>query len=170
MQWGLTFAEHLHTSFFMKKFSFILLTALALGSCKKNDNSPANPSKTDLLTAKSWRPTSASIILTVAGAPPLSLGSLDACSADDFLKFSTNKSMVHDEGVTKCDPTAPQTEKGTWDMPSDSKLTITLPPSSSFPVDGTLDIKELTATTMHLTSTQAQAGGTITADVTMQAF
>jgi hypothetical protein len=154
----------------MKKLSLLFLAALALGSCKKdNENSPSTPSKTDLLTSKSWRPTAASISVTVAGTTT-SLGNLDACSADDFFKFSTDKSMVHDEGATKCDPADPQMEKGTWDMPSDSKLTITPPSSSSSLVDGTFDVKELTATDMHLTSTQTQSGASYTIDVTMKSF
>jgi hypothetical protein len=158
--------------FLVKKLSLLLLAALALGSCKKNDETaptPAAPSKTDLLTAKNWRPTTASITVTVAGQSS-SLGSLDACNADDYLKFSTDKSLVHDAGATKCDPTDPQTEKGTWDMPSDGKLTVTLPASSTLPIDGTFDVKELTATDMHLSSTQTQSGGSYTIDVTMKSF
>lgn len=52
----------------MKKLSLLFLAALALGSCKKdNENSPFTPSQTDLLTSKSWRPTAASASLTAAG-------------------------------------------------------------------------------------------------------
>lgn len=152
-------------TFFMKKLSFLLLGALALGSCKKsNDNSPASPSKTDLLTAKNWRITMATV--TLAGSPLP--GAIEKCSLDDFLKFSADKSLVHDEGATKCDPTDPQTDKGTWSMPSDAKLTVALP-SSSYP-DGTFDIKELSATTMHLYMSDTQSGVTLTYDLTFTAF
>ena len=154
----------------MKKLSLLLLAAVALGSCKKNDdNSPSAPSKTDLLTAKNWRPVTANITVTVAGQT-VPFGNLDTCSKDDFLKFNTDKSLVHDAGATKCDASDPQTEKGTWSMPSDAKLTVTLPASSSLPVDGTFDVKELTATDLHLTSTQTQNGGSYTIDITMKSF
>jgi hypothetical protein len=153
----------------MKKLSFLILAALVLGSCKKNsDNSSPAPSKTDLLTAKNWRPTTASISVTAAGQTS-SLGNLDPCNADDFIKFGTDKSLVHDAGATKCNSTDPQTEKGTWDMPSDGKLAITLPATSALP-SGTFDIKELTATTMHLSTTQSQSGASYTVDLTLTSF
>jgi hypothetical protein len=160
------YGAFVHT-FFMKKLSLLFLAALALGSCKKNDdNSPAAPSKTDLLTAKKWRVATATV--TVAGLPLP--GVVQPCSLDDFLKFNVDKTLLHDAGATKCGPTDPQSETGKWDMPSDAKLTITLPASSSLPVDGNLDVKELTATDMHLTSTQTLNSFPTTFDVTLKSF
>jgi hypothetical protein len=154
----------------MKKLSLLLLAALALGGCKKNDdaNAPAGPSKADLLTAKSWRPSAAVLSVTVAGiATPV--GSFGACDKDDIVTFNTDKSLVHDAGATKCDATDPQTERGSWSMPNDSKLNLVLPSSSSLS-GGTFDIKELSATTLHLVTTETQSGITYTADVTFTAL
>jgi hypothetical protein len=150
----------------MKKLSFLLLAAIALGGCKKNDNnSPTpTPTRTDLLTAKNWRVTTATVMLAGMPLP----GAIEACSLDDIFKFSADKSLLHDEGATKCDPTDPQTDKGTWSMPSDAKLTVTLP-NSSYP-DGTFDIKELSATTMHLYISDTQSGFPVTYDLTFTAF
>lgn len=151
----------------MKKLFLLPLAALALGSCKKNDdNSPAPtaPSKTDLLTAKNWRISTATV--TLAGLPLP--GAIEACSLDDFLKFNADKTLVHDEGASKCDPSDPQKDNGTWSMPSDSKLTVALP-NSSLPY-GTFDIKELSATTLHLYMSNTNAGVTSTVDLTLTAF
>ena len=153
----------------MKKLTLLLLAAVALGSCKKNDdNTPSAPSKTDLLTTKSWQPVTATASYTVAGQTLTFGGNVDACTADDVLKFNTDKSLVHDEGATKCDPTDPQTEKGNWDMPSDSKLTIKSIPSSNIP-DGTFDIKELTATSLHVTISDNSSGTLTTYNLTFKA-
>jgi hypothetical protein len=153
----------------MKRLSLLLLAALALGSCKKNDNNaPAGPSNADLLTAKSWRPSAATLSVTVAGITT-PVGSFGACDKDDIVKFNTDKSLVHDAGATKCDATDPQTERGTWSMPNDSKLNLALPSSSTLS-SGTFDIKELSATTLHIVTNETQGGITYTADVTFTAL
>lgn len=149
----------------MKKLSLFLFVAASLGACRKgSDTATPTPSRTDLLTAKSWRLTTATI--SIGGFPfP---GAINACSMDDFLKFGTNKVLTHDEGATKCDPTDPQTDNGTWDMPSDTKLTLALP-NSDFP-GGTFDIKELSATAMRLSITDNSNGAVTTFDITLTAF
>lgn len=161
-----TFAAHLYPFFFVKKLSLLILATLALGSCKKNDNTTPTPvaTRADMLTAKNWRVTTATV--TLAGVPLP--GYLQACSLDDFLKFSADKTLVHDEGASKCDPADAQKDNGTWSMPSDAKLTIALP-NSSYP-DGTFDIKELSATTMHLYLSDTQLGVPSTIDITFTAF
>jgi hypothetical protein len=153
----------------VKKLSLLLLAALALGSCKKNDdNSPSSPSKTDLLTTKSWQPVTFTASSTAGGITSSIGGNVDACNTDDILKFGTDKSLLYDQGATKCDPNDPQTEKGTWDMPGDSKLTINSLTSTNLP-DGTFDIKELTATTLHLNLSETSNGATTTYDMTLKA-
>ncbi|MDJ0366204.1 lipocalin family protein [Hymenobacter sp. H14-R3] len=148
----------------MKKLSFLLLTLVALGGCKKDDNNTPGMSPTELLTAKNWRVSTFSV--TAAGQPYPAV--LDPCDKDNYLKFNTDKTLIVDEGPTKCDPTNAQTEKGTWSMPSADKLTITAP---NLPVSGgTFDIKELSATTLHLYISDSQSGTPLTADVTLTAF
>ena len=87
---------------------------------------------------------------------------------DDYLKFNADKTLVHDAGATKCDPTDPQTENGTWSMPSDALLMMTIP-NSGFP-QSTFKIKELSATTMSLYTTDIQSGFPVTLDITLTAF
>lgn len=154
-------------TFFMKKLSLLLLAALALGSCKKSDTSPATPSKTDLLTAKSWRLSADKITSTVGTTSNTTdeYASSPACERDNFIKFNTNKTATFDEGPTKCNTPDPQTESGTWDFNSDgTKLTLTDPSGSGLAIQE--DILELTATTLRLRITSSYSTGGVTATST----
>ncbi|MDO7885897.1 lipocalin family protein [Hymenobacter cheonanensis] len=161
----------------MKKLSLLFLAALALGSCKKNDdNSPSSASKTDLLTAKSWRISAQTYSVAVnSGTPTVSdeYASSPACERDNFLKFNTNKSLTADEGATKCSPSDPQTQSGSWDLTTnDTKLTLADPSQGGIPIP--FDIVDLSATTLHLRyAATVSLGGVSTTsvnDITFTAF
>ena len=151
----------------MKKLSLLFLAALALGSCKKNDdNAPATPtsSKTDLLTAKNWRITADKTTNTVGTYSTVDddYATSPACERDNFLKFNTNKKATYDEGATKCDSSDPQTASAAWDINSDgTKLTLTDPSGTGLVEQK--DILELTATTLRLRITSSYTAGGITA-------
>ena len=149
----------------MKKLTLLLLAAAALGSCKKNDdNSPSSPSKTDLLTAKSWRITADKTTTTVgttASTTTDDYATSPACERDNFVKFNTNKSASFDEGATKCSTSDPQTTTGAWDFNSDgTKLIITDPSLGGIALQG--DILELTATTLRVRYTTSSSFGGVT--------
>jgi len=151
----------------MKKLSFLLLAAAAFGGCKKDDaTTTPTPvvTKTDLLTAKSWKITAQTLTITTNGTT-ISDNTLDACDKDDAYKFNTDKSLVVDAGTNKCLTSDPQKETGTWAFPSsdETKLRITLPNEA---INGDLTIKELTATTLHLYGTQTTNNVTYTVDAT----
>jgi hypothetical protein len=158
----------------MKKLSLLFLAALALGSCKKNnDNTPATPtsSKTDLLTAKSWRITADKTTSTTSISPTSTTtdnyAASPSCERDNFIKFNTNKTAVYDEGATKCSTSDPQTESAAWDFNSDAtKLTLTDPSGSGLAVQE--DILELTATTLRLRITSSYTLSGITATSTQE--
>lgn len=161
----------------MKKLSILFLAALALGSCKKNDdNSPSSASKTDLLTAKNWRISAQTYSVAVSnGTPTVSdeYANSAACERDNFLKFNTNKSLTADEGATKCSPSDPQTQSGTWDLTTnDTKLTLADPSQGGVPIP--FDVVALSATTLHLRyAATVSLGGTSTTsvnDITFTAF
>ncbi|MGI4762146.1 MAG: hypothetical protein ACRYF0_15670 [Janthinobacterium lividum] len=158
----------------MKKLSFIFLAALALGSCKKNDdNSPSTPSKTDLLTAKSWRITADKTTTTVgttASTTTDDYATSPACERDNFIKFNTNKTASFDEGSTKCSTTDPQTTTGSWDFNSDgTKLILTDPSLGGIALQQ--DILELTATTLRVRYTSSFSfGGATETDVQETTF
>lgn len=134
-----------------------------LSGCKKSDDSPATTtSRTDLLTAKSWRLTTTTV--TANGLPIPSSTVIPDCSTDDTFKFNTDKTLVQDAGAIRCNTSDPQTQAGTWSLNSDqSKLTLAIPNS---PLNGEGDVKELTANTLRLYGTRSLGGVAITLDAT----
>ena len=147
----------------MKKIFLFLGTMAVLSACKKSDESPATASsRTELLTAKSWRLSSATI--TANGFPVSSSTFIQDCSKDDTFKFNADKTLVQDAGTIKCNTSDPQTQTGTWALNSDqSKLTISIPNS---PLNGEAEVKELTSNTLRIYGTPSLSGLALTLDVT----
>lgn len=148
----------------MKKHArYLLVTALTLtglASCKKDATTLA-PSKTDLLLAKTWKVTDIKVASQSVFNPPF----VAACDKDDLTKFNANKSVTFDEGSLKCDPTAAQTQTGSWDFTTnETKLKIT--DSSGAIVEGT--IGTLNSTTLTITDPNIFGSGS-TAEVTYTA-
>ncbi|TVT41295.1 hypothetical protein FNT36_07515 [Hymenobacter setariae] len=145
----------------MKKACLLFLGIAALGACKKDGESTPAPSRTDLLTAKSWRLTT--INATLNGSPlPSSL--IPACYNDDLFKFNADKTVVQDAGANKCNSTDPQTQSGTWSFNTDqSKLTISVQGSL---LNGEADVKELTSSTLRISATPTISGFPISVDAT----
>ena len=88
------------------------MSALAVG-CKK-DKDPTLPTKTELLTAKSWRISGNVTVTTTTGRPATTVdhfSSAPACEKDSFVKFNTDKTTRSDEGALLCQG-ARQTETG----------------------------------------------------------
>jgi hypothetical protein len=141
----------------MKKFSTYLLVTVvglaSLSSCKKDDATTPAPSKTDLLTAKSWKVTD----VKVSGQSIYNTPLFQACDKDNLVKFNPNKTATFDEGATKCDPTSVQSRPGSWDLTSnETKLKVTDPDGDT--VEGT--IGTLTSTTLTVTDPNGFAPGT----------
>jgi len=146
----------------MKKLSFFALSlTLFTGvvSCSKDNEepTPATKTKTELLTAKNWRLTAEQMTMVSGGKTTTEdhFKDYEACEKDDFYKFNPDKSLIADQGATKCSSSAnePQSEKGTWDFNSDqTKLTF----SADGPLGITFNIAELTATTLKITYSQTQ--------------
>jgi sulfur carrier protein ThiS len=147
----------------VKRLILLCLGIAALGACDKNSKpAPAPTTRTDILTAKSWR--LATAIITVNGIPVPSSLVLPACNNDDSFKFNVDKTLIQDAGAIKCNSTDPQTQAGTWTFNTDqSKLTIAIPGS---PLNGEADIKELTTSTLHIHGTPTISGVAATVDAT----
>ena len=142
----------------MRNFSTYLLAVAvgltALSSCKKDDTTSPTPAatKTDLLTAKSWKMTE----LKVAGQSIFNTALVEDCDKDDLLKFNTNKSATFSEGTLKCDPSAPQSRTGSWDLTTnETKLKVTDPDGEV--VEGT--INTLTSSTLTVTDPNVYGSG-----------
>jgi hypothetical protein len=160
----------------MKKLLLFALAVASLSACKKGSEN--NPSKTGLLTSKKWRVTAFTATYSTSGGSAPTTNTVDqyaqtpACSKDDFYKFNTDKTLILDEGATKCSTSGPQTTAFTWDLNSDqTKLFIN---ASGLSSSSPNDIVELSASTMrlHTTDIYMANGLTITsvADVTFTAF
>lgn len=117
----------------MKNSSQLLLVIflISLGSCSKSDSAGGTEkSKTEYLTASSWKITAATI------NPGLVFGSvtitdlysiMPACQKDNTRKFNNGGFGVEDEGATKCDPSDDQTTNFTWAfIESETKLKTTM--------------------------------------------
>lgn len=87
-----------------------------------------------LITASKWK-------LTASTLNGINIAT--SCSLDDTETYGTT-SWTLDEGATKCDPAAAQTQSGTWVLVG-TKLTIT---KSNIPI--IYDVAELTSTTLQL--------------------
>ncbi|MGI4741031.1 MAG: hypothetical protein ACRYG7_38170 [Janthinobacterium lividum] len=151
----------------MKKLILCLSAVAVLGACKKDSDTTPTPtptaSRTDLLTAKPWQ--ASTVNLTLSGIPIPSSQFITACQLDNTYKFNTDKTLVIDEGATKCNTTDPQTTSGTWAFSNTDQTKVTLVvPGSVF--NGDFDIKTLSATTLQLNTTQSLSGLSYTIDAT----
>ncbi len=92
--------------------TIMAFTLLGVTGCDKNDDpDPVPPkTKTELITASSWRFSSA----TVGGTDVSS--SLQACQKDNTILFAAAGTGTLDEGAAKCNAGDPQTSPYTWNF------------------------------------------------------
>jgi|GEM_PF-1284836 len=158
-------------------FCGLTLAAAVTGCGSKNDPTPSTPAvsaKTALLTAKNWRCTASTSVVTFYIGGQTTTTSLDgyaqfpSCRRDDFLKFDVGASggtnpWTVDEGATRCTSTGPQTRTGTWSFnPAETQITL-LDPTS--PVrnlrNQVVEVPVLTATTLQTIITVMDTVNTI---------
>ena len=107
--------------FSIKAFLLLLAVSTIAVTAFKKDDAKSNE---DYLTAKScWKQTKSESYDPTTST--WSDDTIDDCTKDDCTTFKSDKSLVVDEGATKCDPTDPQTSTGTWSLSADGK-TLTL--------------------------------------------
>jgi hypothetical protein len=107
--------------FFKALFLLLSLMAVISGttSCKK-ELTPLQ-----LLEDSKWKLTAE----TTDGKD--SFAGHQACDLDDTMTTKAGGTLLQDEGATKCDATAPQTNTGTWSLSTDSKI-LTLKDDTGF--------------------------------------
>jgi hypothetical protein len=142
----------------------LALVGLAgLASCKKDETASLQraATKTDVLTAKSWKVTD----IKIADKSIFRTMLVDSCSKDDLTKFNANKSVTFDEGTLKCDAASPQSRTGSWEFTTnETKLKVT-------DADGSVleqPIRTLNTTTLIVTD-PTFAGPGVAAEVTYTA-
>ncbi|GAB2947118.1 hypothetical protein GCM10027048_10170 [Hymenobacter coalescens] len=146
----------------------MLAVACTFSACKKDEEKPKT--KTELLTAKSWRVTAARETVTTGGQTTSSdeYATFGACEKDDFVKFLADKKVEFNEGATKCNTADPQTETGAWDFNSDqTKLTLTDP---DLGLSLVYDIVELNASTLKVKYSVSAQGSSYTTETTFTSF
>ncbi len=134
----------------MKKVTLLFLAfamAAIISSCKKDDDNTSTPSgggasatKTEIITAKTWKITAA----TIGGQDVFS--QQDECDKDDLHIFKIDGTYIYDEGATKCDTADDQIiSTSTWKfLENETKIEF----------DGDVaTIKEMTSTTIRIEGT-----------------
>lgn len=109
----------------------LLSFVFILAAC--NDSStitpaPAVKTKTDMLCFSTWTVSAATINpgIDIGGGTKITdlHAQSDSCDMDDFIKFNADKTGKDDDGLTKCDPTDPQSISFAWIFNEDeTKLT-----------------------------------------------
>ncbi len=107
--------------------SIIGLVIGGISSCKKESTTEQvtptpvkTPTKTELLTSKSWKMTALTIAPDMMGMTDL-YAEMDDCEKDNTMKFNAdaNKSLILDMGGKKCDMSEPQSKSETWSLSAD---------------------------------------------------
>lgn len=150
-------------------FSLLSLTLL-FSSCSKDKDDEQSP-KTALLTSSAWKMTAYTVEPgfptfdnegNITGSTNDIFAMLENCEKDDTHKFNADKSLITDEGLTKCESSDPQKINGTWSFNVDeTSLTITEEGESM-----TVTIVELTQSVLKIKSTETEEGMTFTYTIT----
>jgi VCBS repeat-containing protein len=161
----------------MKNFRllFLLLVLVtAFVSCKK-DKDPAPPTKTDLLTAKTWKISTSTVnpavdygvvnqagdtvVFTVTDILDFYTKVGATCNNDNTIKFNkTPNSYTREDGATRCSPNVSVLETGTWTFNSDETvLALSVP---GYAPDN-YTITTLDATSLVLTQTITSQSGRV---------
>jgi hypothetical protein len=127
----------------------VLAMAFALFSCNDDDGKAPAPSKTDLLTSKSWKLVTWSITLGTYNVDMLDF--TDACTKDNLLIFSKDGKIIEDAGLQKCFSGNPQIYRvGIWVFDgNETKLKMTYANSYYNPTT-TYNIDVLNTTTLRI--------------------
>jgi hypothetical protein len=96
-------------------------------ACTKSTTQPGQDDFIPLIESGDWKITVVSVSPALFGTTDF-LGTLPSCEKDNLFQFRGAGAFYHDEGLTKCDPAAPQNDTGTWRYdPSDKILRFSSP-------------------------------------------
>ena len=155
----------------MKIFSSVSLFIIALLfiSCeKKSDPAPATPTKTNLLTASTWKLNAAGVDQDKNGTIDFSvMALLQPCTIDNTLTFKTDNTGITDEGASKCNAADPQSTNFNWSF-ADSEASINVSNSVLGQLNGKSKILELSETSLSLTKDTVIGGVTVGAIVQLK--
>lgn len=132
----------------MKKLILFALlgSPVSCGDDKQENSAPTD--KTALITAKNWRLTASTLLESGKTTPTDEYALMSDCEKDNFVRFSADKEFTINEGATKCNSNAPQSETSTWRFNSDQTKILSTDPGLGFPISA--DIVELTNSTLKV--------------------
>lgn len=149
----------------MKKFSTKLIMLLSMicllqVSCKKDDTPVPVDNTSALLQNKNWKLTAGTVSPVYFGTTNWYNDFLDDCNRDDLFRFNAANLFVIDEGPSKCNPSDPQTQDGSWTYTESTKvLHFTLnSPSDSYD----LTITQINENSFTGNTKEVEAGVTYT--------
>ncbi len=136
--------------------ALIIASIFLLSSCQEDDNLPVIKTKTQLLTQKIWKFSSA----TWGGTDMTA--SIPACQKDNITSFIAGGTGSGDEGPTKCNVADPQTVSFTWSFQSGETMLTTSNPliPGATPGSSTSTIVSLTETELKLSQPYTISGVT----------
>lgn len=139
----------------MKIFSsrlLLLLVSAPFFSCQKESDQPAEPTKTDQLTASAWVHESSGVDVDKNGTIdiPSTTAGIPTCRLDNVLTFKKDKTATADEGSTKCDQADPQSSTFNWNF-ADNETSLVISNNVFTALNGTMKIKTLSSTNLTLT-------------------
>lgn len=123
-------------------YSLTFFIVIALLACKKDTNRPVETvDPIALLTNKDWKKVNEFLQPNYfIGPDPFSV--IPTCKKDDLYRFETNGTFKLIEGITKCNPSDPDTLFGSWSFNSSaSYLTFQLPGTQYPSIAGRLTIQ-----------------------------
>jgi len=141
--------------------AFLSFFVLAVSCKKSSPDTPAEKTKTELITQSTWKFDNAK----VGGSDVSAL--LDACDKDNTVTFSSNGSGIVDEGASQCDPSDPATVDFTWIFENNETTLFASAPL--FPGgNGNFTIISLSSTQLVLSQNIDISGSTQNAIITLK--
>lgn len=137
----------------MKIFSSLLLlpfVIVAFSYCKKED-SPAEKTKTDLLTSGVWVHESSGVDADKNGTIDVTLeaAGVPLCRLDNQLTFKTDNTAVADEGTTKCSSADPASTQFRWQF-ADNQTALSFSDNVFTALNGKFAIRTLSSTSLSM--------------------
>ena len=137
----------------MKIFSSLLLlpfVIVAFSYCKKED-SPAEKTKTDLLTSGVWVHESSGVDADKNGTIDVTLeaAGVPSCRLDNRLTFKTDNTAVADEGTTKCNSADPVSTQFRWQF-ADNQTAISFSDNVFTALNGKFAVRTLSSTSLSM--------------------
>src|SRR5215204_6087852 len=113
----------------------VIFLSIFLIACGKDDDPTPQPTKTEHITATSWKLDTAGIDQDRNGTIDFSVMNLiGGCTRDNSLSFQASNTGTTDEGPTKCNSTDPQTTNFNWSF-SDAEVNLNISNSILTPLN-----------------------------------